>query len=63
MNRIFALIALSASLVGSNALAVTNGTVGKYSRAAVTVKQNGGFPTQCRDAIARAVTTWNAQAS
>lgn len=41
------------------AMAVRNGTVGKYSRNAVTVKAYQYLPSQCRPSIARATSTWN----
>ena len=54
-------IGLVMTMATGTAFAATNGTVGKYSRKAVKVKSNTGFPTQCRPAILRAVQTWNSK--
>jgi predicted Zn-dependent protease len=54
-------VAIGVTMATSTAYAATNGTVGKYSRKAVKVKSNTGFPTQCRPAILRAVQTWNSK--
>ncbi len=58
-------IVTASLLMALPAGAVQNGVIqyANYTRKVVTVKQNSNFPTQCRDAVSRAVSTWNVQTS